>query len=46
MEDSLEEYPLTGFDSMGEPHVRRMAEGRLWLGFNVGVHGPLLAFTA
>ncbi|WP_435011180.1 hypothetical protein P12x_002480 [Tundrisphaera lichenicola] len=34
MEDGVEEYLLEGFDPMGEPHIRRTAEGRLWLGFN------------
>jgi hypothetical protein len=31
MEDAVEEFRLTGFDPLGEPHVRRTAAGRLWL---------------
>ena len=34
MEDAVEEFPLTGFDPLGEPCVRRTGAGRMWLMFN------------
>src|SRR5262249_55983990 len=32
MEEGVEEHTLSGFDPQSEPHVRRTATGRLWLG--------------
>jgi hypothetical protein len=34
MEEPVETIRLSGFDSEGDPEIRRMAEGSLWLVFN------------
>jgi hypothetical protein len=34
MEEPVEVIPLSGFDPEGDPEIRRMADGRLWLVFN------------
>jgi hypothetical protein len=34
MDDPVDVLPLSGFDPDGDPEIRRMADGRLWLVFN------------
>jgi hypothetical protein len=34
MDEPVEVIPIPGFDPDGDPEVRRMADGKLWLVFN------------
>jgi hypothetical protein len=34
MDEPVETIPLPGFDPEGDPELRRMADGQLWLVFN------------
>src|SRR5262245_41105162 len=34
MDEPVEVIPLAGFDPHGDPEIRRMADGKLWLVFN------------